>query len=136
MSWAKTFYLANKKLPETIILYREGLSDSQAKDQLSRSEIPALEGMIQIIKEKTQTQNYRPGFMVVIANKKINSRFFNTVGQGVKPKLMNPDSGSVIVEPMSSNGAYDFHLASQYVSQGTCTPTRFRVAYDSTEMPE
>lgn len=40
--WAKTFFMKNKKVPDTIILYREGLSDPQAKDQLPRSEIPAL----------------------------------------------------------------------------------------------
>lgn len=43
VEWAKSFFQANnKKVPETIILYREGLSDAQAQDQLARSEIPAL----------------------------------------------------------------------------------------------
>ncbi len=41
-NWAKTYYQTNKKVPNLIMLYREGLSDRQTKDQLSRSEIPAL----------------------------------------------------------------------------------------------
>ena len=49
---------------------------------------------------------------------------------------MNVDSGSVIAEPLSIDDSYDFHLAAQYVTQGTCTPTLFRVAYDTTKMPQ
>lgn len=33
---------------------------------------------------------------------------------------------------MSINNAYDFYLVPQYVTQGTCTPTHFQIAYDST----
>jgi len=41
-----------------------------------------------------------------------------------------------MVESMSTDNLYDFHLAAQYVTQGTCTPTLFRVAYDKTKMPQ
>ena len=37
INWAKSYYQTNnKKVPDTIILYREGLSDVQTKDQLPR----------------------------------------------------------------------------------------------------
>ena len=41
-----------------------------------------------------------------------------------------------MVESISSGESYDFHLAAQYVTQGTCTPTLFKVAYDTTKMPQ
>lgn len=40
-----------------------------------------------------------------------------------------------MVESLSVDDMYDFHLAAQYVTQGTCTPTLFRVAYDTSQMP-
>lgn len=50
VEWAKSYYQNNnKKVPSTILLYREGLSDIQAKDQLGRAELPALEGMVKTI---------------------------------------------------------------------------------------
>lgn len=41
-----------------------------------------------------------------------------------------------MVESMSSEDRNEFHLAAQYVTQGTCTPTLFRVAYDTSKMPQ
>ena len=49
------------------------------------------------------------------------------------PKLENPGSGSIILEPLSKEGEYEFHLVPQVVTQGTCTPTHYRVAYKSRE---
>ena len=78
--------------------------------------------------------------MVLVVNKKVNSRYYNVLkeSQGGKfpPKVENVNSGSILVEPLSSHNSYDFHLAAQYVTQGTCTPTLFRVAYDTTKMPQ
>lgn len=78
VNWAKNFYKTNgKKVPDTIILYREGLSDVQTKDQLPRSELPALDNMIKIIGDKTKTPNYKPEIICVVVSKKINTRFFS-----------------------------------------------------------
>lgn len=80
--------------------------------------------------------------MIVTVNKKINTRYFAVGKENQQnpnkftPQLFNPDSGSVIAEPLSVEESYDFHLAAQYVTQGTCTPTLFRVAYDTTKMPQ
>ena len=59
-----------------IILYREGLSDVQAKHQLSASEIPALKNMIDKIGKSTKCENYNPEVIIVLANKKISTRIF------------------------------------------------------------
>jgi aubergine-like protein len=95
--------------------------------------------MINKIGVKTETKNYKPEIMIVVVNKKINSRYFMTGKDGHNkflPELYNPDSGAVIAEEYSVDNSYDFHLASQYVTQGTCTPTLFKVAYDTTTMPQ
>ena len=102
VEWAKSYYIHNKKVPKVILLYREGLSDIQAQQQLRYAEIPALEEMMQVISTKTKTPNYRPEIMIVLANKKINSRYFTMVGEHPTnpnkfiPQLKNPESGSVL----------------------------------------
>lgn len=58
--WAKNFFMSNKKAPDIIMLYREGLSIPQIKDQIPRMEIPALENMVKKIGEKTNIKNYKP----------------------------------------------------------------------------
>lgn len=80
--------------------------------------------------------------MICLVNKKINSRYFAVGKENAQeankftPQLFNPDSGSVVTDALSVNDSYDFHLAAQYVTQGTCTPTLFKVAYDSTKMTQ
>ena len=51
INWARSYYRQSgrKDVPDTIILYREGLSDIQAKQQLPRSELPALGNMVKVI---------------------------------------------------------------------------------------
>lgn len=62
INWARNYYIFDKKrvLPNVIVLYREGLSDQQIKNQLPRTEIPALENMVKIFGERTKTPNYNP----------------------------------------------------------------------------
>lgn len=80
--------------------------------------------------------------MIVTVHKKINTKFYRFNNQPNQyqnkfiPDLFNPNSGNVILDPLSKKGSYDFHLAAQYVTQGTCNPTLYRVAYDKTNMPE
>lgn len=75
-------------------------------------------------------------------NKKINTRYFSIDKENLQnpnkfvPELSNPDSGSIMVESLSQDNMYDFHLAAQYVTQGTCTPTLFRIAYDKSKVPQ
>jgi hypothetical protein len=51
IGWAKSYCSFNKKLPNLIILYREGLSIPQTIVQLPKSEIPALEAMVKKMRE-------------------------------------------------------------------------------------
>ncbi len=78
-------------------------------------------------------KDYNPGIAFILCNKKINQRIFKQDdgqtgrsrtkgGQGV----MNPTSGTIIGSGISRY-KFDFHLAAQYVNQGTCTPTQFLV---------
>lgn len=109
IEWAKSFYQTNnKKIPDLIILYREGLSIPQLQAQLPKMEIPALERMIKQMGEKTKINGYNPEIVIVSVNKKINSRYYVTGRENSQnpnkfiPELFNPDSGSVITENLAS----------------------------------
>lgn len=97
--------------------------------------------MIKKIGEKTKTVNYNPEVLYVTVNKKINTRFFDTnetnISQGkFLPKVFNPASGTVLFDDISTENQYDFHLAAQRVTQGTCTPTQFIVVYNQSKIPQ
>ena len=50
--------------------------------------------------------------------------------RGKKLSYENPEPGSIIFEELSE-GYKEFHLASAFVREGTCTPVSFKVAYES-----
>jgi len=45
---------------------------------------------------------------------------------------VNPSSGTVAASDIVSNDGFDYFLVAQNVTQGTSTPTRYNVIYDST----
>ena len=98
-----------------------------------------MEYMIKTIAEKTKTKNYDPEIVYMTVNKKINARFYageqNQQNKFV-PRVSNPNSGSVLVEALSKDESYDFYLAAQLVTQGTCTPTHYTIAYNKSKVPQ
>jgi hypothetical protein len=52
-------------------------------------------------------------------------------GKFAPPVMNNPVPGTMIFEPISSNNVFDFHLAAQYVTEGTSTLTQYQIAYDA-----
>lgn len=74
--------------------------------------------------------------MILVFNKKVNSPYYSVLKESQDSKVLkieNVNSGSIPVEPSDNN---DFNLAAQYMSQSTPNPTLFRIAYDTTKMPQ
>lgn len=93
-----------------------------------------------IERAKKKTAAYSPQFAYVVANKRVNSKFYNDLNyQNVgkfQPNVANPDPGCVVFDDLSTDDAYDFHLVAQKVTQGSCTPTHYRIAYDASLIPQ
>ena len=49
-----------RQRPDIIIIYREGLTEKQAEDQLKISEIPAVKNMIKKVGKATKCEDYDP----------------------------------------------------------------------------
>lgn len=78
--------------------------------------------------------NYKPQVAFIIVNKKINQRFFLQTNNNNRP-YENPPSGSIVADKITSRN-FDFLLASQKVTEGTCTPTHYHVVHNSTNLAE
>ncbi|CAD8192080.1 unnamed protein product [Paramecium octaurelia] len=122
-----------KYLPDTIIVFRDGVGNAQI-EALKQTEIQQMKNAI-----KSINKNYNPQFAVIMINKKINDRFFMINGGGgqnqQKQQLSNPPSGSVIADKITSS-YFDYFITAQYVTQGTCTPTHYRVLENNTNWSE
>jgi aubergine-like protein len=91
-----------------------------------------LKTSIEEVKKKTKNLTYNPEIIYLVVNKRVNSRFFRYA----KQQIFNPDPGSVVVEEMSIDDRFDFHLVAQRVTQGTSTPSHYVVVYDSSKIPQ
>lgn len=111
----------NNKLPEKIIIYRDGVSDGQLRSVVE-SEIPQIAKAFEMV-----DANYKPLVTFIVVKKRINARFFAQRGND----LMNPPCGSVIDTVVTRSEWFDFYLIPQSASQGTVNPTHFNIIYDT-----
>ncbi len=49
---------------------------------------------------------------------------------------MNPNSGTIVMDELSVDELYDFHLTAQKVTEGTCTPTHYVVVHNNSKIPQ
>ena len=130
--WLSRYLTCTGKLPDTIIVYREGLSEAQIK----RSVGEELEQLYAVIEQKIRKavpnyKDYNPEVVYMTVNKKVSSKFYD-YGKNKetgKPYACNPESGSVIFCEMASNNQIDFYLTPQRVLSGTATPCQYRIVY-------
>ena len=102
-----------------------------------------MNNVVKKIAQKTNKENYNPEIIYSVVNTKINTRIFDiSEGSGqthsnkFQPRVSNPQSGTVAFDELSVDQLYDFHLAAQKVTEGTCTPTHYIAAYHSSKMPQ
>eukprot|EP01117_Protostelium_nocturnum_P016842 TRINITY_DN6745_c0_g2_i1.p1 TRINITY_DN6745_c0_g2~~TRINITY_DN6745_c0_g2_i1.p1 ORF type:complete len:994 (-),score=216.74 TRINITY_DN6745_c0_g2_i1:22-3003(-) len=120
----KMFHYWNGRLPETIMIYRDGVSDGTT-DAMIQNEV------VQIFSTFGQFGNYSPKVSVVIVRKRIHTRFFWKNNNS--DTLLNPPPGTLVDSGIGAKG-FDFFLVSQYASQGTVTPTHYHVVHNSTDI--
>ena len=104
------FFKINQIFPENIILYRDGVGEGQFSAVRDREVV----NILNIIKEiGTEREfDYQCKFMEVIVQKKRNERFFQETNKG----LVNPMSGTVVMDQTVSTKFWDFYLVAQKVT--------------------
>ncbi|XP_015904269.2 piwi-like protein Ago3 [Parasteatoda tepidariorum] len=124
----KKYYEVNHHLPEKIILYRDGVGDGQM-DFISKYEVEQLTSCY-----KNFNLDYNPDLVVVVVQKRINTRMYAVEGYRGQKTLKNPPPGSILDHSVTRKKWYDFFLVSQHVRQGTVTPTHYVVIHDTSSL--
>jgi len=121
----KKYYEVNHIWPEKVIVFRDGVGDSQL-------DIVACHEAAQFCNSfKHISESFQPGFAFIVVQKRINTRIFHRQGK----QLNNPPPGSVLDHTVTRREWYDFFLVSQHVGQGTVSPTHYVVVNDSLGLP-
>ena len=147
VDWIKAATVNNGRLPDVIVLYREGMTELQ----LNRRGKAEIEGMKEVLlRGKKREQNYNPTFVCLHVVRNSNKRVYqinvrNEANAGkFWPEVSNPPSGTIVFDPLSNNNIYDFHIAPQLtrntkdMQEGTTTLTQCQVVYlqSAEEIPQ
>lgn len=121
----------NNAKVEHIIIYRDGVGDAM-RDQIKKAEIYTLNQLL-----KKEFKMAPPKITLVVVNKRINQRFFESFNQN-QATVKNPPCGTIVdsnlVCSQEGETIYDFFMVSQTATQGCILPTHFFVSYDTAKM--
>nr|QNU10184.1 argonaute 9 [Arabidopsis halleri] len=116
-SW-NVYYSSEKRKPEHIIIFRDGVSESQFNQVLNIE----LDQMMQAC--KFLDENWSPKFTVIVAQKNHHTKFF----QSSRPDNVPP--GTIIDSQICHPRNFDFYLCAHAGMIGTTRPTHYHVLYD------
>lgn len=109
--------------PERIVIYRDGVSESQLPAVLSTE--------CASIKEALENNGFPDTKLIfLVVNSTCNARFFCKNGA----RNVNPDRGIVIDKGVVKESEYDFYIVPHGSRQGIQGPTRFHLLYSNDEI--
>ncbi|KFP69457.1 Piwi-like 2 [Acanthisitta chloris] len=113
----------NHTLPLRIVVYRDGVADSQL-DTVLKYEIPQMQKSFEAF------DNYHPSLVVMVVQKQINISFYNLMGT----EFLSPPAGTVIDHTITSSGWQDFFLLAHHSQQGCSIPTRYVCLWNTAQL--
>ncbi|KAM8794537.1 piwi-like protein 2 [Eudromia elegans] len=108
------FHEVNHCLPKKIVIYRDGVSDTQL-DTVVKYEIPQLQKCFETFAD------YQPSMAVVVVQKQISTNFYMSAAE----TLVSPPPGTVVDHTVTSSEWEDFFLLAHCSRQGCSVPTRY-----------
>lgn len=126
------FYNYNRgSKPSHIIFYRDGVSDGQFEEVLSK-ELQAIRSAC----KKVQKDGYQPHITFLIVQKRHHTRFFPMDKRDSDDKNINVPAGTCVDREITNFRAQDFYLVSHASIQGVAKPTKYRTLWDDRNMTE
>ncbi|XP_053676934.1 protein argonaute-3 [Anopheles nili] len=110
----------NCQLPEKIIIFRDGVSDSQMT-MCEQYEIPQLLAACNLM-----APDYEPKITFIVVQKRIITRMFN-MSRNSSEGSGNAPPGTVLDHTVTRRFQFDYFLVAQAVQMGTVTPTHYIV---------
>ncbi|KAH0425471.1 piwi domain-containing protein [Colletotrichum camelliae] len=112
-------------LPEFIIIYRDGVSESQFT-QVLEIELP----MIRKACGQLYPPKQRPKLAIIVSVKRHQTRFYPTSDQNMDPKSRNIKNGTVVDRGVTQACVWDFFLTAHTALKGTARPAHYTVLMD------
>ncbi|KAI5840506.1 Piwi domain-containing protein [Morchella snyderi] len=117
----------NKKFPQRIIVYRDGVSEGQFQTVL-KEELPLIRAACQ----QCGDNKYRPKISIIIVGKRHHTRFYPT-DKDKADRLGNPAPGTVVDRGVTAVYDFDFYLQAHSGLQGTTRPAHYYVIHDKND---
>ncbi|KAM3610700.1 uncharacterized protein V6R79_007566 [Siganus canaliculatus] len=117
------YYEVNHNLPEKIVVYRDGVSDSQLKI-VEQYEIP------QIIKCFENFPSYEPKLVFIVVQKRINTTLYSCTANS----FGTPPPGTILDHTLTHKDWVDFYLMAHHIRQGCGFPTHYISLYNTANL--
>lgn len=113
------------RLPENILIYRDGVSEGQFSMVLER-ELPHI--------RQACTEMYaggkQPRITVIISVKRHQTRFYPTDPNHAHPRSKSPKEGTIVDRGVTNVRYWDYYLQAHASLQGTARPAHYTVLMD------
>ncbi|XP_076050317.1 protein argonaute-2-like [Oratosquilla oratoria] len=127
MSLLKKFFIRTRRQPERIIMYRDGVSESQFAEVLSY-ELQAM--------RRACTKlgvSYKPAITFIVVQKRHHTRLYCNERDGVG-RNKNIPPGTTVDKSITHPFERDFFLCSHQGIRGTSKPSHYHVLWDDSDM--
>lgn len=115
-------------LPENILVYRDGVSESQY-DMVVSQELPQLRRACQQAYPASDTKKGLPRLTIIICGKRHKTRFYPTAEENCD-RSGNTKPGTVVDRGVTDARNWDFYLQAHAALQGTARPCHYFVVHD------
>lgn len=122
------FYQKTRRKPERIIMFRDGVSESQFLEVLS-FELRAMRRACTELEAE-----YKPSMTFIVVQKRHHTRLFCSEREGVG-KSGNVPPGTTVDSTITHPTQKDFYLCSHQGIIGTSRPTHYHVLWDDSDLP-
>ncbi|KAL2881873.1 hypothetical protein SGCOL_002609 [Colletotrichum sp. CLE4] len=113
-----------RNLPEYIVIYRDGVSESQFT-QVLEVELPMIRQAC-----TAMYGNRRPKISIIVSVKRHQTRFYPTSEATMDPKSRNIKAGTVVDRGITQARYWDFFLTAHTALKGTARPAHYTVLLD------
>ncbi|KAI1488764.1 ribonuclease H-like domain-containing protein [Biscogniauxia mediterranea] len=120
-------------LPESILVYRDGVSEGQYQKVLDE-ELPLLRAACQEMYPPPDQKKGLPRLTIVVVSKRHHTRFYPT-SEADADRSGNTKSGTVVDRGVTEARSWDFFLQAHTALQGTARPTHYFVLLDEIFRP-
>jgi hypothetical protein len=118
------------KLPNKVIVYRDGVSESQYRIVLEL-EYPAFKKAFDKLYDD---EKKHPKITIVVVGKRHHTRFYPTKEEDTDGKTGNPQPGTIVDRHVTGEKLFDFFLLAHQGLQGTSKPAHYIVLKDDIKL--